>query len=55
VPCSGCAVYSTLGRAWREIKVVKYFNGSSIVGKYLLGWVFGVPVVVLVIIYMLFN
>jgi len=24
-------------------------------GKYLLGWLFGVPVVVLVIIYLIFN
>jgi hypothetical protein len=24
-------------------------------GKYLLGWIFGVPVVVLVIVYLIFN
>lgn len=27
----------------------------SIMGKYVVGWILGVPVVVLVIIYMLFN
>jgi hypothetical protein len=30
-------------------------KGVSTMGKYLLGWVLGVPVIVLVIIYMLFN
>jgi len=25
------------------------------VGKYLLGWILGVPVVVLVVVYMIFN
>jgi len=30
-------------------------TGVSIMGKYLLGWLFGVPVIVLVIIYLLFN
>ena len=34
---------------------INYFNGASIVGKYLLGWILGVPVIVLVIIYLLFN
>ena len=28
---------------------------SSDMGKYLLGWIMGVPVIVLVIIYVLFN
>jgi hypothetical protein len=30
-------------------------RGVPIMGKYILGWIFGVPVVVLVIIYLLFN
>lgn len=30
-------------------------TGALIMGKYLLGWILGVPVIVLVIIYMLFN
>jgi len=30
-------------------------KGVLSMGKYLLGWLFGVPVVVLVIIYLLFN
>lgn len=30
-------------------------TGVSTMGKYLLGWIFGVPVIVLVIIYLLFN
>jgi len=30
-------------------------HGSWIMGKYLLGWILGVPVIVLVIIYILFN
>jgi hypothetical protein len=30
-------------------------RGVLTMGKYLLGWIFGVPVVVLVIIYLLFN
>jgi hypothetical protein len=29
--------------------------GASIMGKYLLGWILGVPVFVLIIIYILFN
>ncbi len=28
---------------------------ASIMGKYLLGWLLGVPVIVLVIIYLIFN
>jgi hypothetical protein len=32
-----------------------YPIGASIMGKYLLGWILGVPVFVLVIIYILFN
>jgi len=30
-------------------------QGASMMGKYLLGWLLGVPVVVLVIIYLIFN
>jgi len=30
-------------------------TGASIMGKYVLGWIMGVPVFVLVIIYILFN
>jgi len=30
-------------------------KGASIMGKYLLGWILGVPVIVLVIIYLIFN
>ena len=30
-------------------------KGVSIAGKYFLGWILGVPVVVLVIIYLIFN
>jgi hypothetical protein len=30
-------------------------TGASIMGKYLLGWILGVPVIVLVIIYLIFN
>lgn len=30
-------------------------HGASIMGKYLLGWLLGVPVVVLVVIYLIFN
>lgn len=30
-------------------------KGASIMGKYLLGWILGVPVVVLIIIYLIFN
>lgn len=29
--------------------------GASIMGKYLLGWIMGVPVVVLIVIYLIFN
>jgi hypothetical protein len=30
-------------------------SGASIMGKYVLGWFMGVPIVVLVIIYLIFN
>jgi len=30
-------------------------SGASIMGKYVLGWIMGVPVFVLVIIYFIFN
>jgi len=30
-------------------------KGASIMAKYFLGWILGVPVVVLVIIYLIFN
>ena len=30
-------------------------TGVAIMGKYVLGWILGVPVIVLVVIYMLFN
>ncbi len=30
-------------------------TGASVMGKYFLGWIMGVPVVVLVIIYLIFN
>ncbi len=29
--------------------------GISVMGKYFLGWILGVPVIVLVVIYLLFN
>ena len=32
-----------------------YLKGILAMAKYLLGWVLGVPVIVLVIIYLLFN
>ena len=31
------------------------FKGALVMGKYVLGWLLGVPVFVLVIIYILFN
>lgn len=34
-----------------QIKV----TGASIMGKYFLGWILGVPVIVLVIVYFIFN
>lgn len=30
-------------------------KGVLIMGKYVLGWILGVPVIVLVVIYMIFN
>ncbi len=30
-------------------------TGAAIMGKYVLGWLLGVPVIVLVVVYMLFN
>jgi hypothetical protein len=30
-------------------------QGASVMGKYLVGWILGVPVIVLVIIYLIFN
>jgi len=30
-------------------------TGASIVGKYFLAWIMGVPAIVLVIIYLIFN
>jgi hypothetical protein len=34
----------------------RQFNtGAFCMGKYVLGWVMGIPVIVLVIVYMLFN
>lgn len=30
-------------------------TGAAIMGKYVLGWILGVPVFVLVVIYILFN
>jgi hypothetical protein len=30
-------------------------TGASIMGKYVLGWILGVPAIVLVVIYLLFN
>jgi len=30
-------------------------KGDQVMGKYLLGWILGVPIIVLVIIYLLFN
>jgi hypothetical protein len=32
-----------------------YSIGARIMGKYVLGWFFGVPVIVLIVIYILFN
>ena len=32
-----------------------YLKGIMIMAKYLLGWILGVPVIVLVIIYLVFN
>jgi len=32
-----------------------HLKEASIMGKYILGWIMGVPVVVLVIIYLIFN
>lgn len=32
-----------------------YLKGILVMAKYLLGWILGVPVIVLVIIYLLFN
>jgi hypothetical protein len=40
--------------ATRE-KTARPVSGASMMGKYLLGWLLGVPVVVLVIIYLIFN
>jgi hypothetical protein len=30
-------------------------KGAAVMGKYVLGWILGVPVFVLVIIYLIFN
>ena len=30
-------------------------TGATLMGKYFLGWIMGVPVIVLVIIYLIFN
>jgi hypothetical protein len=32
-----------------------HFKGALVMGKYVLGWFLGVPVIVLVIVYMLFH
>jgi hypothetical protein len=32
-----------------------YLKGILVMGKYVLGWLFGVPVIVLVVIYLLFH
>jgi hypothetical protein len=39
----------------RQNRRRRQLKGASIVGKYFLGWLLGVPVVVLVIIYFIFN
>lgn len=31
------------------------YAGEVLMGKYLLGWIMGVPVVVLVVLYLIFN
>jgi hypothetical protein len=37
----------------REVDI--NLKGASLMGKYFLGWILGVPVFVLVIIYLIFN
>jgi hypothetical protein len=51
VPCG----HATAGVWATEIEIDIEVKGVSNMGKYVLGWILGVPVIVLVIFYMLFN
>lgn len=48
---------SLIPTGYPEKQAVDQINsrGTSIMGKYFLGWLLGVPVIGLVIIYLLFN
>ena len=54
-------VFSPAGSAHRtcwgnSVDIIRVnLQGASIMGKYFLGWILGVPVIVLVIIYLIFN
>ncbi len=42
-----------MGRRIDNIRI--NLKGTSIMGKYFVGWILGVPVILLVIIYLIFN
>jgi hypothetical protein len=42
-------------RAHRARALINLVRRIAIMGKYILGWILGVPVIVLVIIYFIFN
>jgi hypothetical protein len=53
--CDGRAVNALLPALATGMEAGINLTGASIMGKYFLGWIMGVPVFVLVIIYILFN
>ncbi len=40
---------------WRRWSTYQLSDGATIMGKYLLGWLLGVPVFVLVLVYLFFH
>jgi hypothetical protein len=60
--CCGCALLLACQLAhfhinFTEIRryAIAFFIRRYLMGKYLIGWLLGVPVIVLVIIYLFFN
>jgi hypothetical protein len=43
------------GRAGAATSSPSTKKGALIMGKYILGWILGVPFIVLVVVYLLFN
>jgi hypothetical protein len=54
-PATAAPLNESSDRLATGMKEHNDIGGTSIMGKYLIGWIMGVPVIVLVIIYLIFN